>query len=417
VKDLVNADFMAPETIQCPYPYLAAARASAPVHKLKVSPVPGRDVYLVTSYDIIAKILPDWRRFSSRFGELMTGGIGAGDPEVDAIQAQGYATIPTLLTEDPPAQRQYKTITAKAFGAGQVERMSDYITETCDTLIDGFIDKGEFDFFADFAVPLPIYVIADRIGVPRSDLSRIKAWSDIIILNIGRAQGRETMLEATRAHVEIQHYYADLIEQRRKEPRDDIISVLVQSRMKDGSPLSLEAMLSILRQLMVAGNETTTNVLATGMVHILDTPGQVDTFAAHPELLPNAVQELLRVDTPARAMWRIAAEDVTLASVDIPAGAILLLSYESANRDESRFEDADHCDFARANAEAHFAFGGGIHHCVGALMARKELATAYARLCSRLKNIEIVEEKTSLRYIESILARGIEKLHLRFEKR
>jgi len=411
-----RVDFMDPETLQCPFPFYASARAEAPVYRLPNSPVPGTDVYLVTRYDLIQSVLKDWRTFSNRFGGLM-GRRDVNDPELKEILAGGFAPVETMLTQDPPTQRIYRALATKAFSLARIEKMDGYITQICDELIDKFIDKGGCDFFQEFAIPLPVYVIADQLGVPRSDIDRFKRWSDDSIASIGRMKGREAVLRGARSQVEMQQYFAAAVEAARKSPGDDVISSLANAQFQGERLLTMSEILSIIQQLLVAGNETTTNALSGGMVYVLEEPGAQDRFAAEPSLIPNAVEEILRLEAPTKAMWRVVTTDTELGGVSIPAGAALLLSYDAANRDELKFSDGDHCVFNRENAADHLSFGGGIHFCVGALLSRKEMTIAYQRLFSRLKNIRLAPDQEPLRYFESILHRGYEHLKLSFDKR
>jgi len=416
MPDLSTHDFMDSETVQCPFGFYAAARDQAPVYLLPKSPVPGTDVYLVTRFDLVQAVQKDWRTFSNRFSHLM-GGRNRQDPEVAAILAETYPPVDTLLTQDPPLQRQYRALVTKAFTAARVEQMTGYITGLCDELIDAFIDKGKCDFFRDFAVPLPIYVVADLLGVPRSDVNQFKRWSDDGIANIGRMKGRDIALRSARSSVEMQKYFAAAIEARRQEPRDDIISELANAKFQDERLLTISEALSLILAILVAGNETARNALAGGMVYALQEPGAQDRFAADPSLVPNAVEEILRLEAPTKHMWRVVTADTELAGVSIPAGAALLLSYDAANRDGMKFPEGDRCVFDRDNAADHLSFGGGIHFCVGALLARKEMTIAYQRLFGRLKNIRLAANHEPLRYFESILHRGFEQLNLEFEAR
>jgi len=413
---LAGMEFRDPATVQCPFPYYAAARKEAPVYKLPVSPVPGNDVYLVSTYDLVQAVQRDWKTYSSRFGHLM-GGKDRLDPEIAAIMADAIPTAETLLTQDPPLQRAYRAILTRGFTASRIEAMSGYIRELCDGLIDKFIDKGECDFFAEFAVPLPLYVVADVLGVPRADVDKFKKWSDDGIANIGRMKGREAVLQSARSSMEMQKYFAAIFEERRREPKDDLISDIAQAQFQNERPLNVSEALSLILSVVVAGNETARNTMAGGMVYIINEPGAQDRFAAHPELIPNAVEEILRLEAPTKHMWRIVTTDTELGGVALPAGAVLLLSYDSANRDEGHFEDPEHCHFDRGNAGEHLSFGAGIHYCIGALLAKKEVTTAYEQLFSRLKNIRLKEGQPPLRYVESILHRGFERLELSFEKR
>ena len=414
LHQLAQTNLLDPDLLQCPFRFYAAARESAPVLKLENGPIPGRDIYFVSSFDLVKQVLVDWKTYSNRFAELM--GKGTSDPEVAAIAAQGWKSIPTMLTEDPPLQRKYRALVTRAFSAARIEGMGPYITQICDELIDGFIDRGECDFLADFAIPLPIYVIADQLGVARADLPRFKAWTNAAIANLGHAKGRDAALNAARAVVELQQYFAAIIEQRRAAPTDDIISELANARFDDERLLTMEEMLSILQQLLIAGNETTTNALAGGLVHIID-GGKVDHFRDHPAELPNAIEEILRLEAPTKGMWRIARETRALGGVTVPAGAVLFLSYDSANRDARQFPAGEVCDFARGNAAKHLSFGFGTHSCIGSMLSRKQMAIAYERLFARLGDIAVVPDRADLRYLESILHRGFQGLNIRFTRR
>jgi cytochrome P450 len=412
-----TADFLAPQTLQRPFEFYAAARRDAPVHKLPKSPIEQGDVWLVCAYSLIQQVLRDWRTYSNRFGHLMGRGGTAADAEVAAIEAQGYPQVNTMLTEDPPAQRRFRGLVTKAFGMTRVARMGAYIESICDELIDEFIDDGECDFFGDFAVPLPIYIIADQIGVPRSDLPLLKRISDDVVAGLGRMKGREGTLRSARARVELQHYFAAVIEQVRRVPRDNIISELANTRMENGELLAMPEALSILQQILVAGNETTTNAIAGGLVYLMEHPGTAERLHADPALIPNAVEEILRLESPTKHMWRIVTCDTELGGFRLPAGATLLLSYDAANRDEAVFADAETCRFDRQNADKHLSFGGGIHACVGAQLARKEMTIAYQRLFARLTHVRLADGHAPLRYIESILHRGLTGLRIRFDPR
>jgi cytochrome P450 len=414
---LANTNLMDPQILQCPFPFYAAAREQAPVLKLAMSPIPGRDLYLVTSYELVSEVLADWKRFSNRFAELMAGLMAPDDAELAAIRSEGWDPVPTMLTEDPPQQRHYRALVTKAFSMSRVEGMGDYITQIADELIDKFEDKGACDFFADFAVPLPIFVIADQLGVAREDLPSFKYWTTASVATISGVLSREAMIESAKATVDMQKYFAKVIEERRKMPRNDVISDLANAKFNGERPLTMAEMQSILQQLLVAGNETTTNALAGGLVHILDQEGRAEYFNSRPDEIPRAVEEILRLEAPTKAMWRVVTQDTTLGGVNIAAGSALLLSFDAANRDEKKFADAEACQFARENAGSHFAFGFGTHACVGAMLSRKEMAIGYQRLFARLKNIRRVEARDELRYKPSLFHRGFEALHITFDKR
>lgn len=416
---LGTMNFTDPDVVECPFAYYAAARNEAPVYKLNDF-VPGRDVYLVTPYALVQEVLRDWRTYSNKFASLMTGKGGA-DLEIAAIRKQGFKAVDTMLTQDPPAQKQYRAIVNKAFNARRVNAMEDYVRQICNERIDGFAAKGHCDFLADFAIPLPVYVIADQLGVPRADLEKFKRWSDDVIVGLSQMAGREGDLQAARSVVELQNYFAVIVEARRAEPKDDIISDIANTEFIANTELggerllSMPECLSIIQQLLVAGNETTTNSLAGGMAYIVEQPGMAEKLARDPSLIPNAVEEILRLEAPTKHMWRIVAKDTELGGVSLPEGAVLLLSYDSANRDPAVFPNGETCDFARENAAIHLSFGQGTHFCVGALLARKEMTIAFECLLTRLSGWRLTPGENDLKHIVSVLHRGLNKLHLDFD--
>jgi len=415
MSKLQSADFMDPETIQSPFEFYAAARAEAPVYKLPKSPVPGQDVYLVTRYDLIQSVIQNWRTFSNRFGHLMAGKDRA-DPEIREIVKDSVGSVDVLLTQDPPLHRGFRAIAAQEFTLRKVEQMDAYVRKICDDLIDQFIDAGRCDFFREFAIPLPMYVISDRLGIPRSDLELFKRWTTDAVSNIGRMKGRDAALSAARSSMEMQRYFLQLMEERRAAPGDDLISAVATARFNDERPLTSGEALSIILSIMVAGNETATNALAGGMVHFIRDPQGPERFAADPSLIPNAVEEILRLEASTKHMWRVVATDTELGGVPLLAGSVLLLSYDAANHDPAAFPEPMRCEFHRENASAHLSFGAGIHHCLGALLARKELTIAFERLHARLTDI-VIADTVPLTYIPSILHRGFEHLHLTFRPR
>jgi cytochrome P450 len=416
MTDLSQMDFLNDETIQCPFPFYHAAQAAAPVYKLPRSPIEGKDVYLVTSYALVQAVLRDWETFSNKFGPYLNAREVA-DPEIDTIAATGYTVANTMLTQDPPEQRDYRNVVNKSFTAARINQMAGHITQICDELIDGFIDKGSCDFFADFANPLPIYVIADALGMDRANIDDIKQWSDDAVAAIGRMKGRESLVQAAHSQVAMHRHFVEIIEARKLDPKDDIISILVQGLYKGERPLDIPEMLSILQQLMVAGNETTTTALGGGLVYIMNQPGMADLLAAEPTRIPNAVEEILRLEAPTKHMWRVVAKNTELGGVNLPKDAVLLLSYDAANHDPAQFPDSEACDFARSNAGAHFAFGAGMHFCIGATLARKEMAIALERLLARISNIRLTPGHEDLRYTPSMMHRGYQSLHISFDKR
>jgi cytochrome P450 len=411
---LEQVDFLDPDTIQCPFGFYEALRTEAPVFELPRSPIPDRRVLVVSKYRLIKEeVLPRWQIFSNRFGALM--GRSSEDPEIQAILAKGYPGVETMLTQDPPLQRQYRTLVSPLFAPRRVAAMEEKIARIANDLIDRFETKGEADFLVEFSTPLPIYVIADALGVPPEDHGRVKTWANAAIAAISQMKGREAAIEGAKASVEMQHYLVDLIEQRRADPRDDVISALVGAEFNRERPLTISEMLSMLSQLMVAGHETTTNALGGGLAYILKEQGAAQRLLADPDLLANAVEEILRLEASTKGMWRIVTEDSEVGGFQVKAGDILFLSYDAGNRDEDIFPDGERCLFDRANARDHLSFGGGLHTCVGAQLARRQMHIAFELLLKRLPNLRLTPGKNEFHYLESLLHRGFTGLQISFD--
>ena len=411
---LEELDFFDPVTAKQPFLFYELARQTAPVYKLPNSPIPNRDVFLVSSYDLVIKAALDTGNFSNQFSELM--GSPVVDPEVQEIARQGYPPRNTMLTQDLPEHRAYKTIAKKAFNAKRVSGMTDYIRSTCDDLIDQFQDRGQCDFFEDFAVHLPLRIVADQLGVPRDDVPKFRTWTDHIIVNLSQLGSKEDAVNAARSVIEFQNYFVEVIENRREHPQDDVISDLVNSDLNDERKLDVPELLSIIQQILVAGNETTRNALAGGMLHIIGSPGTEARIRDNPDTIPNMVEEILRLEAGTKHMWRIVKNDTEFAGVQMKAGDALLLSYDGANRDPEKFECPHEFDITRENASTHLSFGKGIHFCVGAPVARQEMIIAYQQLFSRLANWELAPDMTTPDYLPSVLHRGLTGLRLSFNR-
>jgi len=403
-----------PEFLQEPYPFYARLRKEAPVFRDAMG------VVHVSTYNLIQEVNSKPKIFSNMFAEqLRSGSAQAMDPDEMAILMEGYPVVDTMLTADPPRQTRYRKMAMKAFSYKRVLQMGEYVTEVANALIDGFIDKGGCEFKSEFADLLPMTVIADQLGAPREDMDRFAKWSDAFIIQLGGISDKETRLQAARDIVEFQKYFVDVIERKRANPTEDLISDLVHATYEeDGEEKHMEynELLSMIQQILVAGNETTAHSLTAGLFYLISNPAEFEKLLANPDLTPNFVEETLRILTPSNNMWRVAKEDAEVGGVPIKKNDLLLVRYGSANRDETKFENPDAFDIERENAKEHLAFGVGIHTCIGAQLARKEMATAFPIIFERMKNIRFAEGVNTFRYTPNVLLRGVLQLHLEFDK-
>jgi cytochrome P450 len=369
-----------------PFPAFRRLREEAPVHW---HPTPG--VWVLSRHEDVVAVSRDPATFCSSRGVLLA------DIERPIMPRQSIIYI------DPPEHVKYRKLVQPAFGPGQLRVLEDRIVKLVDDLIGGINEGEAFDFIESFAAPLPLIVIGDMLGVPGEDRERFKRWSDAII-DAGTQPTAENMAQS----VELLEYFQGVIAERRQKPADDLISLLVQSEI-DGERLEEFDLLMFCMTLLVAGNETTRNLLAHGARAMVAYPDERALLARDADLIPRAVEEMLRWGSPIASFMRTATRDTELRGTPIREGDRLLMLYVSANRDESVF-GADAEDFrARRDATRHVAFGFGEHFCLGAQLARIEGRIAFARLLERFKRWELAG---TIRYLPSVFVRGVVELPL-----
>jgi cytochrome P450 len=407
---VADFDFLSPEVIEDPMAANAAARRDAPVYQL-----PGTSIFMVSTYDLIAEACANPEAFSNDFGSLLEG-HAREDAEIASVIAQGWPQVATLLTADPPAHTRFRKLVNLAFSPVRVNKIEGHIETIVDGLIDGFISQGRCEFVGAFAAPLPLTVIADQLGVPRADIAQLKEWSDAVADRLGGMLTRDQQLECARKIVALQHYMKAKLDERREHPKDDLLSDLVHAQLADERPLDTAELLNIVQQLLVAGNETTTNALTAGVLNLAQNPGECAKVVADPSLLKGMVEETLRLESPTNSMWRIVKHETVLGGVTLPKDSMVLLRFGSGNRDAARFEDPDRFDVARKNAHMHLAFGRGIHSCVGAMLSRKEMTVAFRRLTARLQHLRLAADN-DFKHYNNLLLRGLRRLNVEFDRR
>lgn len=406
-------DFFDAEFLQDPYPAYARLRQEAPVYR-----DPRSGIVFVSTYDLVMEVNRQPAVFSNAFSEALRAGSPIGmDPEELAILAKGVQPTDTMLTADPPAHTRYRKLGMKAFTYKRVEQMGEYVTRTANALIDRFAARGECEFKSEFGNMLPMTVIADALGVPRQDINRFFRWSEAFIIQLSGVADREQRLDAARRIVEFQTYFIETIEEKRANPTEDIVSDLVHADLaEEGDPRKMDysELISIIQQLLVAGNETTSHTLTAGLYYLLTHPEQLAAVRADPSLVPGLVEETLRFLSPTNNMWRLVKADAQIGGFSVKAGEILLVRYGSANRDSAHFANPDQFDITRENAKSHLAFGAGIHTCIGAQLARKEMNTAFPILLERLRDVRL-KPGAELRYSPNVLLRGVLELPIAFD--
>jgi cytochrome P450 len=369
----------------------------------------------VYSYDLCSEATARPQDFSNDFGVLM----GAADPEIEAILADGWENPPTLLTADAPVHTRNRKLVNLAFSAPRVNAIEQDMRAKSIELIERFADAGECEFVRDFAVPLPVAMIAQQIGLD-NDPAQVKEWSDAAVDRFSQMVGRERQLECARLFVEYQKYLKTKIDERRAHGGDDLLADLAAAKVEGETPLTDPEIMSIMQQFMVAGNETTTSVLAGGLLQLIRNPEQMALARAaaggrDPKTIQNLVEEALRYETPSAGMWRIVTADTELGGHKFAKGSVVQLRYAAANRDPAKYPHPDKFDITRANARTHLAFGKGPHMCVGNMLSRKEMYVAFDELLERLTDFEVADE-SQVRVFPNVLLRGVINLPIRFQR-
>ncbi|GAB2986725.1 cytochrome P450 [Amycolatopsis acidiphila] len=381
---------------QNPYETYDLLRTAGPVRR--VSFVNWVDGWLVTRHADARRLLDDRRLLKNR----------AGVADLMPPHAAGAYASPLfdhMLNSDPPDHTRLRKLVTKAFTARAVARLRPRIEEIADALLD-VVPAGEtVDLLDGFAFPLPIIVICELLGVPAADRDQFRQWSRPLVAAASLAE----LAESTGG---LSAYLRKLIAEKRAAPTQDVLSDLVHVS-DDGDRLSPDELLNMAVLLLVAGFETTVNLIGNSVLALLRNPGQLKALRADPSLVPGAVEEFLRYEGPVHfATMRYTAEPVEAGGVEIPAGEFVLISLLAANRDPEKFPDPDRLDVTRP-AAGHVAFGHGIHYCLGAPLARLEGAIALGRLLDRFGEIELAAEPADLRWRGSVLVHGLHRLPVR----
>jgi cytochrome P450 len=400
MSTLTGFDPFAPAVTADPYPDYARLRDQAPVCW-----IPEQNMWMVTRYDDVAAVLHDPTTFSSAegMGALMSGGVGRNRIDARGLLGLDLRDMRVLIATDPPDHTRLRRLLSRAFTPKAIVELEPHLREVCEGLVDDLLAaarRGEGDLVTQVAFPFPVIVIAELLGIPPERRDDFKRWSDALV---GALSGSWNPVEAQQTLAEMFVYLTEVVERRRREPGDDLISRLVGGARPD-DPDSLNSieitLFAVL--LLVAGNETTTNLIGNGAAALAAHPDQARLLRSQPDLLAAAVEEILRWDAPVQGLFRATTRATTLAGVDLPAGAMVLVSFAAANRDDRHFPDADRFDIRRRPAD-HLAFGHGIHYCLGASLARLEARVVGETLLSRGVRLE---PAPGARRVDSILLRG-----------
>jgi len=399
MSDEVLFNPLLPEFHADPYPFYKRLREKEPVHQ---SPM---GFWVLTRYDDCVAVLRDQRFGREEFQQMLTAVYG-DDTEKPALPR-------SMLFRDPPDHTRLRALVSKAFTPRMIETMRDHIQEIVDRLLDRVNAAGRMDVIEDLAYPLPVTVICEMLGVPVDDHASIRGWSADIARSldaIGLPSDQDIVERGRKSRRALADYFRRLVPQRRARPQHDLLSGLLAAE-EQGDKLSQDEVIAMCLLLFIAGHETTVNLIGNGTLALLRHPDQMKKLRAEPALIGNAVEELLRYDSPVQRTARISTTDVELAGQQFPKGTMVITALGAANRDPAQFADPDRLDVTRKDPR-HISFGFGIHFCLGAPLARVEGQLALGTLLRRMPRLALAE--SNLEWRESSVLRGLKRLDVTF---
>jgi cytochrome P450 len=381
-------------------------------------------MWLVSRYDDIVTVLRDPLTYSDKHGYAAQYASGFFAEFKEILERDGGGFFADAIKDDPPGHTRVRRLLDKAFTAHRVATLEPGITRIITDLIDQLVIKAAngqvVDGVNDFAIPLTISVICEQLGLAQFNAGKIQRWSSAVTAQIGRMQNREQMLENAAQICDLQNFIIGEMKARETQPREDMISDLVHATLDDGSKLEFGEAVSLVRALIIAGNDTTATAIGNLMFVLATRPEVAKTLQESVDddrLMNRFVEELLRIEPPVRGLAKMTTKEVELGGRKLPKDAHLLVLYASGNDDESQFACPRDFDLNRSNISKHVAFGVGVHRCVGASLSRMEIKVAAREIVRRIRDIKLAIPVEDIRYQPTVAVRSIEKLPLTFKRR
>lgn len=416
---LAETSLKDPQILAQPNDFYWTMRTEEPVHydeKL--------GMWLVSRYEDIVALLRDPETFSDKHGYEAQYASGYFEEFKQILEREGGGFFPDVIKSDPPEHTRIRRLLDGAFSAHRVKTLEPGITRIISDLVEKVADKAAsgqvVDGVNEFAIPLTIAVICEQMGINQYNGEKIQAWSGAITAQIGRMQNREQMIENAKLICELQNYIIEQMRDREATPREDMISDIVHARLADGEKLSFAEAVSLVRALIIAGNDTTATAIGNLLFVLATQPELADQLHENIEddrYVTRFVEELLRIQPPVRGLAKMSTRETVLGGTKLPKGAHMLVLYASGNDDEAQFECPRNFDLTRGNVGTHVAFGVGIHRCIGASLARMEIKVAAKELIKRIDNLKLAIPVEKVTYQPTIATRSIESLPLTFTRR
>ena len=408
-RPLDQMTLLDPASLKCPYHYDHMLREQAPVHR-----DPATGVYIVSTYELVREAHRKPQVFSNEFVLEMGSSEGISDLDLKAaVASHPNLKKGTLLTIDDPDHKIFRDAVKEFFTAEHIKTYEPWIRERTRVLLDSLAQKQQCNFVEEFTRPLPLSVIMHVLGMPPDMFDLAFKWTVDNVHVLSNIADKECLIAAHHGLRDEYAWFQQALEERRGKPLEDLLGLIANAKYQD-RPCTLEEQLSFCTQFLVAGNETTTATLAEGMRQLCLFPEQAAKVREDRSLIPNLVEESLRLASPTSNMWRITRSDYTLGGVDIPANSMVLLKYFSANHDESIFEDPLGFDITRDNIKRHIAFGFGTHVCIGQHLSKLEMIVAWEEIFDRLDNLALAVPAGELEYMPNVLLRGLEEIPISY---
>jgi cytochrome P450 len=388
-----------------PYPFYAQARRSEPVF---YSPI--LDLWIVTRYEDVVRVSRNTADFSSR-DALRNLELA---PAAARVAAEGYPVGSRIVNDDPPVHTRLRAFLSQVLDLRRTEAHEPRTRAITNELVDGFVNDGKVDLVSRLAQPMPLMVLFDILGLPPGDLPQVRRWLADSVALITRPMPEEEQVACVRSRIAYQRYMLDIIKERRRERRDDLVSALIDARIEGEPPLGDVDIMDIVFGTVDAGGETTVHLIGTAVWLLLRDGEAWRSIVRDPAGIPGAVEEALRMESPVHGFPRLCKRDVDVGGVRIPAGARVYMLYASANHDEERFEEPERFCPQRKAAERHLSFGHGVHYCAGAPLARSQARVAIDVLRERLPTLRLAGEGPPS-FLTSFIVRGLARLEVAWD--
>ena len=404
--------FLNPAVSSAPWDFYEVLHEQSPVYQ-----IPETGAFVITRYEDLRAVLKNYDVFSSDVGSI--GGGSLAEIQQGVLEnGGGWPHVATLQRTDPPIHDRYRKLLDRVFTIARVRELTPHIDDVVNSLIGNFVDRGECEFNEEFAMPMPGIIIAEQLGLDADNVATFKRWADAML---GAARAAVAFEEEVRTNAEIeleaQLFLAQVFEERRQNPTDDLMSAMVHSHGEDEEPLTMPELQNLMHQLITGGFETTQTAINHGMWTLIRHPELQTKLQEDNNLLKPFVDEVLRWESPVQFLARRAKQDVTIGETFIKKDSMVLVGYGAANRDKEKFECPHQFDIDRPNSGANLAFGSGRHFCPGALLAKQEMMSSFKLLLDRLGDIELAKPLPEPVHRFSLFFMPMHDFHIRFKKR